>query len=323
MRTQPRSPRHRAALMAVGAIAFAAPLAALATFAGCSSDPPKNTPPPLVLRDDDAAKPDASPPDPPDVALPPPPDTGAPRGTIYVQTGTSLQVYEPYSKSLRDLGKFNCLPEGDLMFDIAVDRDSNIYGVTRLDRFVKIDPNNGTCSLVRQGAGNDYPVLIAFVPKGTLDPANDALVGYEGENYLRIDVRTGALTRLGTLNPPDAGNPYEASGDLIYAGANGMFLTATYPDAGDGGDSFVRFDPKNGRRLSIVGKTGYGDLLGLGYWGGSIFAFTYTGEILQMNPVTAGASLIKRVDGGPSWEAGDPIFFGASSTTVAPDSPRP
>lgn len=324
--TSPRMPRSIRAL--VGVVSFSAPIVALASFtttsSGCSGTE-KNTPPPLTLRDDDAAKPDGRQLDPPDSALPPAPDGGGPRGTIFVQTGRALQTYDPYSKTLRNVGPFNCLPADDFMADIAVDRDSNIYGVTEVDRFVKIDPLTGACSVIRQGTGLEYPLLLAFVPRGTLDAANDALVGFDEDTYLRIDLRSGAVTNVGTLNPPDASTPYFAAGDLIFAGANGMFLTATIPGKpGDAGDLFVRFDPKTGRRISLVGTTGYSNLFGLGYWGGRIFAFTTPGEILQIDPRSAQSTLVKRLDAGPLRDGGrDPVFYGAGSTTVAPETPVP
>ncbi|MBK6464961.1 MAG: hypothetical protein IPF92_28750 [Myxococcales bacterium] len=315
------SARSRVQVFGVAVSAFAAPLAALAAFAACSSDTKPNGPPPLVLTDEDAAKRDVKLPDPPDTALPPPPDSGGPTGTIYVQTGVSLQVYEPYSKTLKNIGKYTCLPDDDFVIDIAVDRDNNVYGVTRKDRFLKVDPLSGACSVIRKGTGYEYPVLIAFVPRGSLDPANDALVGFDDNLYLRLDLRTGAVTTIGELNPPGVANPYYASGDLVFAGKNGMFLTATPDFAGapDAGDTFIRFDPKTGRRLAIVGTTGgYQQLYGLGYWGGSIFAFTTPGEILKVSPTNAATTLVKRVDAGP--DAAE-VFYGAGSTTVAPETP--
>jgi len=315
-------PRARVvARLVVGLGALVLPAAVLGAFSGCSSGDPKNTPPPLALRDDDASKPDARTGVDPDTSLPPEGDAGGPRGTIYVQTGRALQTYDPYSKQLKTVGPFSCLPADDFMLDIAVDRDSNIYGTTSNDTFVKVDAISGACTVIRQGTGLEYPVLIAFVPRGTLDPANDALVGFDDDAYLRVNLQTGVVTKVGTLNPPDASSPYSAAGDLISAGANGMFLTATSPGSpGDAGDFFVRFDPKTGRRLSLVGNTGYERLFGLGYWGGRIFAFTTPGEILQVDPRTAKATLVKRVPGN---DAGDPVFYGAGSTTLAPETPTP
>lgn len=307
-------------LAALGVLLVPAFAAALVAFAGCSSGNGTNAPPPLALRDDDASRPDAAT-ELPDGALPQAPDAGGPRGTIYVQTGTELATFDPYSKKLSSIGAFDCLPVHDFMLDIAVDRDSNVYGTTSDDRFVKIDPVTARCTVVRQGSGLEYPILIAFVPRGTLDPANDALVGFDGDSYLRLDLSTGAVTKVGTLNPPDASSPYVAVGDLVSAGQNGMFLTATVPGApADAGDSFVRFDPKTGRRLALVGGTGYDQLFGLGYWGGRIFGFTTRGEVLDLDPRTAAARLLQRY---PANDAGDPVFYGAASTTIAPESPAP
>ncbi len=224
-----------------------------------------------------------------------------------MQTGRSLALYEPYPKALRTIGPFTCLAADEYMLDIAVDRDGNIYGTTELDRFVRIDPGQ---RLVSNGSARLGARLSrAHRPRGTLDPANDALVGYDGESYLRIDVDTGRVTVVGSLNPPDASTNYEATGDLIYAGDDGMFLTAgAIGGSGDAGDLLLRFDPKTGRRLTLVGTTGYRRLFGLGYWGSRIFAFTTPGEIFQIDPRTAKATLIRGEDGGTA-DASAPVFL--------------
>lgn len=287
---------------------------------GCSSTE-KPAPAPLVVVDDptptSTATADTQP---PPVTPPPVPDAG-PSGRIYVQDSKALSVYDPYTKAVTFIGKFN-LPDNDSVSDIAVDRDGQIYGVSFLDRFVRIDPASGAATEIARGPGERYPILLTFVPRGTLDPASDALVGFffETEDYVRIDTRTGAVTTVGTLNAGSTGTIYTPIGDLVSAGSRGVFLTVEgNPDAG--GDLLLQIEPKTGRRLKVVGPTGRTGLYALGYWGGKTFGFTKEGEILEVDLTTAKTKVVKKLDR----EAGSslPVFLGAGSTTTAPDMPVP
>lgn len=288
-------------------------------FTGCSSDT-TNKPPPLELADDDAATTDGgTQPVDLDSALPPPPDSGTPTGTIYVHTGRTLFLFEPYGKTLKRIGDFTCLSDASSFSevgDIAVNRDNEIYGTTLDSKFIKIDPLTASCTIVSQTGR--YPNSLSFVPRGTLDPANDALVGYFEDEYVRIDVATGNTTTVGRLNPPDASTTYESSGDVVSVAQDRTYLSAKTLRNGvevDGGDVLVRFDPKTGMRLAITGTTNRTDIWGMGYWAGVAYGFTAKGEAIAIDPQT-GASTPIPVDAGTRSNQG--VFYGAGSTTVAP-----
>jgi len=289
-------------------------------FTGCSSDT-TTKPPPLVLNDDDAAASadGATRPVDQDSALPPPEDSGAPRGTIYVHTGRTLFLFEPFGKTLKRIGDFSCLSDASSFSevgDIAVNRDGEIYGTTLDSKFIKIDPLTAACTIV--SASGRYPNSLSFVPRGTLDPANDALVGYFDDEYVRIDVGTGATTTVGRLNPPDASTTYESSGDVVSVAQDRTYLSAKTLRNGvevDGGDVLVRFDPKSGLRLQVTGNTNRSDIWGMGYWAGTAYGFTAKGEAVAIDPQT-GASTPIPVDAGTRSSQG--VFYGAGSTTIAP-----
>lgn len=292
--------------------------AAALLFSGCSSD--KITPPPLVLADDDAALGDSStrPPD-QDSALPPAEDSGAPRGSIYVHTGRTLFLFEPYGRTLKRIGDFNCLADASFaeVGDIAVNRDGEIYGTTLNSKFVRIDPNTGSCTVISESGR--YPNSLSFVPRGTLDPANDALVGYFDDEYVRINVTTGQTTTIGRLNPADASTTYESSGDVVSVAQDRTYLSAKTLRNGvevDGGDVLVRFDPKTGQRLAITGNTNRTDIWGMGYWAGIAYGFTAKGEAIAIDPQTGTSTAIPVDAGGARSTQG--VFYGAGSTTVAP-----
>ena len=65
-------------------------------------------------------------------------------------------------------------------------------------------------SAVNTSLIDTYPNSLSFVPKGTVDPNVEALVGYNGGTYVRIDTVTGAVTSIGNL-----GSGYSSSGDIV------------------------------------------------------------------------------------------------------------
>jgi hypothetical protein len=296
-------------------------LAGAAALVACSSSD-KPAPPPLIVTEDDAAAADSAPPPVEQDAAPPPIVDASTVGTIYVHTGKTLFLFEPYGKTLKKIGDFSCLTTDayyDEVGDIAVNRDGEIYGTTLDDRFIKIDPNTAACTQISKDVGG-YPNSLSFVPRGTLDPANDALVGYFGDEYVRIDVTTGKITTIGQLNPPDASTTYESSGDVVSVGADRTYLSAKTLKGGitqDAGDVIVRFDPKTGQRIAVAGNnTNRANIYGMGYWAGTAYGFTAKGEALSIDPQTGTATLVPLDAGGAKSNQG--VFYGAGSTTVAP-----
>ncbi|MBK8218599.1 MAG: hypothetical protein IPK71_33120 [Myxococcales bacterium] len=301
-------------------VAFAT-TAALASFAGCSS-PEIQKPPPLVVADDDAAGRDSAPPPVElDSALPQT-DATVTSGAVYLHTGKTLFLFEPYGKTLKKIGDFSCLGTGTFseVGDIAVNRDGEIYGTTLDDTFIKIDPLTASCTVIApERPGVRFPNSLSFVPRGTLDPANDALVGYFDDEYVRIDVTTGKVTSVGFLNPRDASTTYESSGDIVSVGQDRTYLSAkTYRGGSevDGGDVIVRFDPKTGQRIAVTGSTNRTNIWGMGYWAGVAYGFTSKGEAVAIDPASGASTPIPLDAGGATSRQG--VFYGAGSTTVAP-----
>ena len=86
---------------------------------------------------------------------------------------------------------------------------------TTLDGLFTIDTKTAKCTLV--ASGSTYPNMLSFVPAGTLDPMDEALVGYVADTYVRINTKSGKMTmlagsdratrRAATSSPPGAGGP--------------------------------------------------------------------------------------------------------------------
>ena len=311
-------------------------VSSVCTVVACTAALPKNAP--LALRDsggDDGTQTD---PNTGDTQLgeadKPLSDGGKPPGKIYVHTGATLFLFDPLAAggagTLTEIGAFDCLAaENDTMIDIAVDRSNNIYG-TSFNGFLKISATDAKCTYILK-AGS-YPNSLAFMPIGTVDMTQEALVGYgfdavnQATQFERIDTTTGKVTVIGNINPPDVsgqGTQYEASGDIIGLSRNGNSAYVTVkqlpPDGGVATiltDSLAEVNPATGAIKSVKRETGEIDLYGLGQWAGQAYGFSGdTGDIVKID-LARGTSEIVAVD------AGSPVlWYGAGVTTLAPTKP--
>jgi hypothetical protein len=254
------------------------------------------------------------------------PDSGKPPGRVFAHTGSTLYIFEPIERKLGLIGKFSCLPANDEVLDIAIDQTGNMYGTTWY-RFVKINPTDATCTIIKEKTYKFYPNALSFVPQGTLDPQQDALVGYQFDNqgeatYLRrIDLQTGELSPPpsgdGQLNPSSPQLPidYKCSGDFIALSSNKKaYLTVNRskltPDGGTDTDSLAEIDPSTGKIIKIIGDTKHKDIYGFGYANGKGYGFTNTGQILEIDITNGSATVLLTLDGGTPW-------YGAGVTTDA------
>jgi hypothetical protein len=259
-------------------------------------------------------------------------DAAPPVGEVYGHSPTSLYKLEPFSKTIATLGNFDCLvacgmlQTGCGMWDIAIDEKGNMIGtgVTALSQIqaagtlVSIDKATAHCTTIKTLAASSlYPNSLTFVPAGTVDANAEALVGYNGDQYVRIDTTTGAITTIGALNPSQVGTWY-SSGDIVSIKGGKTYLTAkpsTDPMYA-GVDTILEVDPKTGVALKAIGSTGYTKLWGLGFWAGTAYGFSAAGQLCAIDLMTG--------KGTPIPEMGIPpnlAWWGAGVTTVAPIAP--
>jgi hypothetical protein len=206
------------------------------------------------------------------------------------------------------VGTFSCAT--DLVFNIAVNADAQIYGTTS-EGFVAINSNDASCFPIAKGV---YPRSLAFLPKGMVDPDHEVLVGYNYAQYVSIDPATGALTPIGAINPNATGKDYTVSGDLVaLPGAAGRIYVSVL--GGPTGDQLVEADPKTGKALRVVSHTSQLDLLGLGQWAGTGYAFSAAGKAFAFDFQEGGTTQVWPVDAATDSSLS---FSGAGVTTLAP-----
>ena len=220
---------------------------------------------------------------------------------VYGHSPGELYRLDPTSKEVTVVGSFQGCSG---VIDIALDKDSNLYGTTSFGIY-KIDKATAVCSLIASGG---YPNSLSFVPKGTVDPNVEALVGYNDSAYIRIDTVTGAITQLGGKLPPG----YSSSGDIVSVINGPTYLTVV----GSGcGDCIFEIDPTTGTMIKNWGPLGYGAVYGLAFWAGAAYGFSDGGDLFEVKFANNAVTTTDiSIPGAPS----NLQFWGAGSTTSAP-----
>lgn len=229
-------------------------------------------------------------------------DTGPPPevAVVYGHSPSVLYRLDPKTKAVTTVGTFDCTSS---VIDLAIDENSKGF-MTTFSGFYSVDLMNAKCTMIAPG---NYPNSLSFVPKGTLDPNAEALVGYFGSQYVRISTTTGAISNVGTLT-----GGYTSSGDIVSVKMGGTFLTVKGTNCSD---CLLQVDPKTGNVVQNYGSLGYPDVFGIAFWGGTVYGFTNGGQLFQ---VTAQNMMIKTtlipIPNAPMGLQ----FWGAGSSTSNP-----
>jgi hypothetical protein len=232
-------------------------------------------------------------------------DSGSapPVALVYAHSGDTLYRMDPTSKQIAVVGPFSggC----STVIDLAIDSNANGYVTTNTD-FWKVDLKSAACTFISSG---NYPNSLSFVPKGTLDPNAEALVGYFGSQYIRIDPTSGAVTNVGSLN-----GGYTSSGDLVSVIGGGTFLTVKGGPSSCN-DCLLQVNPSTGALIQDYGSVNHPDVFGLAFWAGTAYGFDNGGEVFsigwQNSALTTASIPVPNPPPGLS-------FYGAGSTTAAP-----
>jgi hypothetical protein len=219
---------------------------------------------------------------------------------VFGHTAMVLYRLDPLTKEVTEIGPFKGCGQ---IIDIAIDKDNKLYGTT-FSSLYTIDKNSAVCTLISHG---QYSNSLSFVPKGTADPLVEALVGYAGNKYIRIDPVTGDTTTIGAL-----GGGYASSGDIVSVKNGGTYLTVV----GNGcQDCLAEVDPVTGALIKNLGPLYHVGVYGLAYWGGSAYGFSSSGKLFEIHfaPNSVTTTLIPIPNAPSSLQ-----FWGAGSSTHVP-----
>lgn len=220
---------------------------------------------------------------------------------VWSHSADTLYRLDPVTKQVTIIGPFaGC---GGDVIDIALDAQSNLFATTPT-ALLRVDKANARCTKIADGT---YPNSLSFVPRGTVDANAEALVGYVGSTYVRIDTKTGAVSSIGTLG----NGGLQSSGDIVSVIDGPTYLTVYGPGCAD---CIVEVNPKTGAITKNWGPLARADVYGIAFWAGSVYAFDAAGSLFEVT--FAGGRLGTKeipIPNGTNLE-----FFGAGSTTSAP-----
>jgi hypothetical protein len=229
-----------------------------------------------------------------------------PFAEVFGESAENLFRLDPKTKEVTVIGPFSPPGEGGCfpVIDIAVDKDSNLY-VTTYEALFRVDKDTAACTLITTGA---FPNSLSFVPAGTVDPAEEALVAYSGSSYVRIDTATGEITTIGDLGP------YVSSGDIVSVKNGKTLVTVKGAECGIH-DCLLEIDPTTGAMVKNWGALPYEDVFGLAFWAGTAYGFAQSGELFEISFGVDSVTTTPIPIPNPPEHL---YFWGAGSTTSAP-----
>lgn len=222
---------------------------------------------------------------------------------VYGHSAGTLYKLDPVTKAVSVVGDFSgCGP----VIDIALDEKSTLIAAS-YQALYTVDKATASCTEIAKG---DYPNSLSFVPKGTVDANEEALVGYDNGDYLRIDVKTGDVTKIGSI-----GGTYVSSGDIVSVKGGKTYLTVKGGSNCTANDCLIEIDPKTGKMIKNWGSIEHQKVFGLSFWGGKLYGFADSGTVFEVAFGTSQlATTVIPIPQAPAELA----FWGAGSSTSAP-----
>jgi hypothetical protein len=233
-----------------------------------------------------------------------PTDTGGGnigQASVYAHTANSLYRVNPDTYAITKVGDFGLTGFLEVMTDLAIDANGNLVGVSFSSVYM-VDANTGHATLLSSGSIGQQFNGLSFVPSAA---GPDILIGTDGGDGVvyQVNETTGATSPLGNM-----GGAFTSSGDVVSV--DGFGTVQTVP--GTSHDVLVRLAAGTFAATPIGTNTGFDKIYGLGFWKGKVFGFTYTGQIITIDPTSGAGTQV--ATGGPQWN-------GAAVTTTAPIIP--
>lgn len=242
-------------------------------------------------------------------------------GAVYAQSARTLYRVDitAAGNKIVEVGDFQGIGS-DSVIDIALDAKSKAYAVTYTGLY-KLDTQTAACTRV---AGGSFPNSLSFVPAGTVDAAEEALVGYLNADYVRIATTGVNAGKVTTIRAKALGEGLVSSGDIV-AVAGKAFLTVKASSSCNESacrrckteDCLVSINAATGEVLDNRGPIGRSSVFGLAFWAGKAYGFSDGGALFTVDiesPTISTASI--PFSGAPSGLS----FYGAGSSTAAPVS---
>lgn len=192
---------------------------------------------------------------------------------VYVHEAAQLFTWEPTRGTLTPIPGFAC----GAATDMAIDRAGRAFIVAG-EGLYRLDVQSGRCTWVAQLP--ESLVALTFLPAGSLDPLEEALVGYGPMAYWEFDPVDGTAVRLGTSALSGGVVP---SGDLSALADGRTYLTVrdhAWPTSRS--DELVRIDPRSGAVVEQLGVIGLPEVWGLATFDEELYGFSAGGQVARL-----------------------------------------
>jgi len=157
-----------------------------------------------------------------------------------------------------------------VMYDIAVSKSGQMYGIDRTSNLYKINKSNASVSKI--GSVGRFANALTFAPNGTLYAA-----GYN--KFMKLNTGTGKATVIGSM-----GNGNNSAGDLAFDGSGNLYLTTT-------SDKLVKVNVSTGAATTI-GRMNFHQVYGMGFKNGVMYGLSnYNEKAFKINLSTAQGTL--------------------------------
>lgn len=227
------------------------------------------------------------------------------QSAVYAHTATSLYRIDPDTYAATKVGDFGLTGLLEVMTDLAIDANGNLVGVT-FSSVYSIDANTGRATLLSGGSLLQQFNGLSFVPASAVGQTGaDVLIGTDNANgnVYNVNPATGVTSVIGSM-----GGSFISSGDVVSV-ADGTSAQTYQTVPGTTHDVLVKLAASTFHATPIGTNTGFDKIYGLGFWKGKVFGFTYTGQIITIDPTTGVGTMV--ANSGVQWN-------GAAVTTVAP-----
>lgn len=221
-----------------------------------------------------------------------------PVGTLYAHTENTLYKLGLATKTFAKVAVFAFDKNKGSVTDIALDKVGTLYAITFDDVFV-CNELTASCKWLAE-LPQSFNGL-TFVPAGTVDPNDEALIGIGNAgtwNHIKVSGGKATIKLLGTY-----GGGWSSSGDAFSVSGIGTY--ATVNKAGSSGDSLVQVDPKTGKIQKVIGQTAASSLWGLAWWGGVFYGFSggVGGGVYTIDAATGKSTKVTamKVPSGAQW----------------------
>ncbi len=200
--------------------------------------------------------------------------------TVYATSGSSLYIINPTDWSETQVGTYGV---AESMTDIGMTPDGELYTLSSTSLY-HINRTTGKATKVI-GLTGSLNNALTFLP-------DNRLLAADASGQLKvINPVAGTVTNIGKY-----GLGYGSSGDLVAVGDGTMFgVSATSSTGADisTNNLLITIDTATGKATPI-GSTGFANVFGLAYYGSRVIAFTGSGQILEINPVTGKGTLLAK-----------------------------